>query len=138
MRRRFGVHAAAYASQVERNGKPDRWISVNANSTALGAYFGGEFGEKATDKLIPDWVMGLPLPCLRAFLDAFIEGDGCDNDTGTAGRFRYTTIGINNPALMGGLYNIALMLGIDASMRLDKAAGCVAGRPVYQKTTLHP
>ena len=50
----------------------------------------------------------------------------------------YCTIGIYNRRLIGALYNITLILGIDASLKLDAKPGRLSGEDSFQVLNIHP
>lgn len=125
--RRFGVRGSIYEGSALRGNTTHRWLQLTVSSRAVGEIFQSEFGHSGMAFRIPEWVLGLELESLECFMDAFIEGDGCVfNLSG----HNYTTIGLNNPQLIGGLYNVALRLGMDVSLKMDKASGRLATVPV--------
>lgn len=130
MKDKFNITGSMYEQSIVRKGKNNRWISVTAPSKAVACYFAAEFGTSCKEKSLPGWFHQSPYEVLDSFLTGFLDGDGCEHVTGNT---EYNTVGINNPTLMGSLYNITLKLGMDVSLKLDKKAGKLASRPTVQE-----
>lgn len=54
-------------------------------------YFLAQFGFGAKNKIVPNFVMDLPVDLLKSFLDGYFESDGCQTQKG----IQYTTISRN-------------------------------------------
>lgn len=112
MEKYFGVKGNYYKSETTRNNKLNSWITGYVSSTRLAHWFTNEFGRGCKTKKPPQWVSELPISQAKAFLDAFILGDGHKKHP-TADR---SYVVLSNPFIIGTLYNLGLRLGYPMSV----------------------
>jgi ribonucleoside-diphosphate reductase alpha chain len=132
--RRFSLNGKIKEVEIIRDGKPNRWLNVDVSSVALATWFEAEFGTDCKTKTFPGWMLGAPKKSLNQVLEGFKIGDGCNFEQSNC---EYTLITIENPKLLGALYNITLILGIDATLRLDTKAGKLATVENVQTLKIH-
>jgi len=117
MKESFNLNGNHYESSATResfcNGKTTRWVSVNLNGGPVGNLFVKEFGENCKTKTIPEWIVNLPVPKLKKFMEGFLIGDGHFLPNGT------WSATLANPKLLLGLYLISLKLGYDVSLQMQ-------------------
>jgi len=116
MEEKFGLKGNFYYSEIERNGKINKWYNFNINSTILGDYFLNTFGKNCKVKNIPGFIKDLPKEELKEFFDGFYLGDGSKTK-------KTDTIVLSNPKLILSLYEIGLKLGYRLSLHMEEKAG---------------
>lgn len=116
MKESFGVEGKIYKNERKNSKneeKTDRWLNAYVCSYELSNIFSDSFGVGCKVKTLPEWILNLPNTTIKAFLEGFVAGDGCQLSN-------RNTITITNPALMFGIYNICLKLGYDVSASVIK------------------
>lgn len=85
MKSKFNLGGNYYLSERKPDslGRSGSWISVNLNSVAIGHWFAAKFGVGCKVKSLPEFLLNLPKPIAKAFLDGFMLGDGSIKKDGT-------------------------------------------------------
>ena len=114
---KFNVNTSNYVSEVKRNGKDVRWVTVNANSVVLGNLF-ESFGRGFANKSFTEDMLHMEKKILNELLRGILEGDGSFR------RNRNTVkLTLSNPKLLLQVYNIGLKLGKSMSLQMQERAG---------------
>lgn len=121
---KFNLHGNSYHSQVDRPdaaiSKVGRWITVNLNSSVIGRYF-ASFGRGCKEKVLPIWVLSLPLSHLQSLLDGLLIGDGSAYSEQDC-----IKITLANPVLILQTYLIGLKLGREMSLQMQEKPSSMA------------
>lgn len=106
--------------KADKLGRKGDWITVNLNSVALAHWFDAEFGVGCKVKNLPEFLLNLPKPFCKSFLQGFMLGDGSIKSDGSC------QATITNLDLCLGLYNICLKLGLKTTLNLHSKAGALS------------
>jgi len=117
---KFNVNVGEYISELERNGKTNSWVTVDANSKVLGNLF-ESFGKGAKNKLLSDELLNLPKEKLLKLLEGMLSGDGSNRNDGNM-----VKLTLSNPKLILQVYNIGLKLGKSMSLQMQEKANALS------------
>lgn len=106
--------------------KSSNVVELKIHNKDMGEYFLNEFGHRAENKCIPEWVRNLPAEYLEILVSSLLDGDGSRrySENGQE-RFCYTTV---SKQLVDGLQEILLKLGYSPKYSIDKGKNY----PVYK------
>lgn len=119
MKEKFNLNGNYYLSKRPNPNKPgymNSWISVNVNGRLIGEFFDKEFGVGCKNKQIPQWIIDLPKPILKSFVQGLLDGDGSRSASGT------DKITLTNGPMILGMYNSLLKLNIPCSLQMQTKA----------------
>lgn len=110
---KFGINGNTYDTEIYRNGKKNSWNNTNINSSIIGNFF-RSFGKNCKEKIIPQWIIDLPVSLLKHFLNGFILGDGHIRKN------KSCKVTLSNPKLLLQIYQIGLKLEMDMSLQMQE------------------
>jgi len=93
-------------------------LEVKTNCKDLNLTLRAWFGEKAPEKKLPEWFLRTPLPFLKSFIRAFVEGDGSYNRSGNSSY--YSGISTSSKKLSEQLQHLLSILRIPCSYYQSK------------------
>lgn len=115
MNKYFGLkYIIREESTVRKNGKVNKWLSVEIYSSTLGNLF-ASFGLGCKNKLVPNWVLELPINIQKKFIEAVFLGDGGIKNNAN-------TMTLANPKLILQVYQMCLKCGYDVSLQMQEKA----------------
>ena len=122
MKSKFNVGGNYYLTKrtPDSLGRLGSWTSVNLNSLAIGHWFAAKFGVGCKVKSLPEFLLNLPKPIAKAFLEGFMLGDGSIKKGGIC------VTSLANLELCLGLYNLTLKLGLKSTLNLHTKPGALA------------
>lgn len=100
------------------------WVQIDLYSRAVAVWFREQFGTHSYGKRIPIWLQFAPPEIQQAFLVGLFRGDGLfyERKHQVTGRtapkmFRALRLTLSNPSLVQQVWQMALRLGYNASIR---------------------
>ena len=101
-----------------------KWISINVYSRVVASWFQKHFGHGSTHKRLPTWLQYADRDIQEQFFIGLMRGDGMffERQYFVKGRksaktFRSLRLTLSNPELIQQIWQMALRLGYDASIR---------------------
>jgi intein/homing endonuclease len=124
IKEKFGIPPA----QILEGG--DHTLKVVFNSAVMANFFSTNFGERALEKRIPEWILKLPHSFLKKLLLTMMEGDGYySRNRGKCGTYEYST---SSKTLAHQLILLGSKIDVLPSFAVDNRKSRMSLNPRYK------